>query len=426
MSVTYTLRYREVGASTWTTITGLSSKTATVTGLQAGVRYEVEITASGPGGESLPAAAARTTKCVAPAQPTASNVLAETASVSWSAVTGASSYKVFRDGVEAGTTSGTSLTVSGMTESNTHSVTVVAVNEDNDVSDQSTARSISTTALATGGTVSNITVGSVAYRVHTFSTTGSSSFVLNATRTVEHLIVGGGGGGGGGGFNDGRDIVATAPSYSYVGGFGGGGGGGGAGQVVSGSASRAANTYTVVVGAKGVGGEPKTGGWDVGCAGESGEDSSVFGLTASQGIGGHGGGNFNGNSDAYANGTSYKTGATNLVVGSGGGGGTSGSGFAGGAASLWTSWERVGAQGASSSSAGASPATTRYGVVAGTSSSISGTSVRYGDGGGGGSEWGVGTTGSRSTTAGSGGGGGEGRFAGTDGRDGIVILRYPV
>lgn len=80
---------------------------------------------------------------------------------------------------------------------------------------------------ATGGTVT--TDGD--YKIHTFSTTGTSSFVVSsisntpAYNLVEYLIVAGGGSGGRG----------TA-------------GGGGAGGVLTGSYSITAQTYNAIVG----------------------------------------------------------------------------------------------------------------------------------------------------------------------------------
>ena len=50
---------------------------------------------------------------------------------------------------------------------------------------------------ATGGSVSTITQNGVSYRVHEFTSTGTSSFnIVSGSGTVEYLIVAGGGGGG--------------------------------------------------------------------------------------------------------------------------------------------------------------------------------------------------------------------------------------
>ena len=53
---------------------------------------------------------------------------------------------------------------------------------------------------ATGGTVSEITVGSDNYRVHQFTPTGTSTLTVHGSGPVEYLIIAGGGGGGQPGF----------------------------------------------------------------------------------------------------------------------------------------------------------------------------------------------------------------------------------
>jgi hypothetical protein len=58
--------------------------------------------------------------------------------------------------------------------------------------------------LATGGTVTDIVVDGVPYRVHTFTTSGD--LVVTQGGEVEYLIVAGGGGGG----RSGRVSVAVA------------------------------------------------------------------------------------------------------------------------------------------------------------------------------------------------------------------------
>ena len=51
--------------------------------------------------------------------------------------------------------------------------------------------------VATGGTVTDTVIGGIPYRVHSFTTTGSSTFTVTRTGEVEYLILAGGGGGGG-------------------------------------------------------------------------------------------------------------------------------------------------------------------------------------------------------------------------------------
>lgn len=140
---------------------------------------------------------------------------------------------------------------------------------------------------ATGGAESTITIGSVSYRVHTFTTSGT--FTVIEPGTVDYLIVAGGGGGGG--------VI---------------GGGGGAGGVIRNSTELTTGDYPVVVGAGGRGGY----GWNSTTqGGEQGGNSSAFGEVA---IGGGGG--------AHHWGNSRPTG-TIIDGGSGGGGGYDNNGY---------------------------------------------------------------------------------------------------
>lgn len=129
----------------------------------------------------------------------------------------------------------------------------------NSSSSSSSSFSINPLLLSEGGT---ITV-SGGYRIHTFTVDTDSAFILNEARTVDYFIVGGGG--------------ATGNNNC--------GAGGGAGGVVSGSAYITPNLYPVIVGDGGV--NPST---EVSSYVGNGENSTVFGITASGGgQGGHGG-----------------------------------------------------------------------------------------------------------------------------------------
>lgn len=171
--------------------------------------------------------------------------------------------------------------------------------------------------IATGGTVSNITQGGVNYRVHSFTTTGTSTFTVTRSGPVEFLIVAGGGGGGshrgsGGGAGGALTgyITATAGSYNIVVGAGGNGGTGSDANGTSGANSSAFN-YTAVGGGNGVsrnrsassggsgggggtrgqGGSGTPGQGNSGGAGTQNSDSSTgSGNTTGHGAGGGGGG----------------------------------------------------------------------------------------------------------------------------------------
>ena len=101
------------------------------------------------------------------------------------------------------------------------------------------------TNTATGGTIT--TSGS--YRIHSFTTVGTSAFVPASSGSVEVLIVGGGGGGG--------------PAL-------GGGGGGGAVIRIPATNVSANTNYSIVVG-------------DGGASGTNGQNSSAFGAIAAGG-----------------------------------------------------------------------------------------------------------------------------------------------
>lgn len=278
---------------------------------------------------------------------------------------------------------------------------------------------------ATGGTVSDVVDSGVSYRVHTFSTVGTSDFVVTRGGEVEYLIVAGGGGGGG--------------RYH-------GGGGGGGGVLQHRGFSVTPQTYPIVVGDGGAAGlaDPNEA-----QRGSNGSNSSAFGQTALGGGGGGGNSTLqpgtSGGSGGGGSGSSYDL--TNQ-----GGDGTSGQGFRGGngIGSASNSALRVGGGGGGAGTRGmeavhgSSPAPGHGGD--GIPSTISGTLEYYGGGGGGGGladtpNMGLGgkggggngaESGVRYATAGENGkgGGGGGSDSSTnglgDGGSGVVIIRYRI
>jgi hypothetical protein len=87
--------------------------------------------------------------------------------------------------------------------------------------------------IGSGGNLSEVTIGGVTYRLHTFLSSGNSSFQVLRGGSMEYLVVAGGGGGGG-----------TSNANSQAG-FGG--------QVLTGSLNVGTGTFTVSVGAGGTG-----------------------------------------------------------------------------------------------------------------------------------------------------------------------------
>ena len=216
---------------------------------------------------------------------------------------------------------------------------------------------------ATGGTVTDITDSGVKYRVHTFSTIGTHSFVTTVGGEVEYLIVGGGGGGGG--------------RYHC-------GGGGGGGVLQHKGFSVTPQTYSIVVGDGGSSGLASP---DSAQRGGNGLNSTAFGQTA---LGGGGGGanstlftGSNGGSGGGGSGSSF-------ALTHQGGNGTIGQGSNGGngIGSASNSSLRVGGGGGGAGTRGMnaihgeSPGPGHGGD--GIPSTISGTLTYYGGGGGGG------------------------------------------
>ena len=226
-------------------------------------------------------------------------------------------------------------------------------------------------------------------------------------------------------------LQTVSASYLVVGGGGGaansGAGGGGAGGFLTGTSTlNPTLSYTVTVGAGGVGVSGGTA--------TNGASSTFNSVTASGGGNGGGGGN-NGGAGASSGGggnsggTSPSTSPSGQgnVGGSGGGSSEFGGGGGGGA----------GGTGATGASGGAVP---NPSGGAGTASSITGSSVTYAGGGGGGHQnqsgvvpsggaggGGNGATSALSATPGTanfGGGGGGGGSTGGNGGSGVVIISY--
>ena len=302
-------------------------------------------------------------------------------------------------------------------------------------------------AIAAGGGSNNSTGGTIttsgAYRIHSFTTTGTSTFRPSFSGSVEVLIVGGGGGGGSS--------------------LGGGGGGGGVIWMPSVNVS-ADTSYSIVVGA---GGAYETNGQNstaFGAIGAGGGTSGVINSNGTNGGSGGGAGSSNsgvlevgglssGNSLGTNSGTIYGNRGGNITVGQStnrlkgaGGGGAGGQGFD-------TDTNTIGDGGQTGAGSG--------GV--GITNAILGTSYYWaggggsgghisqfggwgglGGGGGGAGEGGAGTGGGSALTNGSngtmasnanggaggantGGGGGAGNYnggLGGTGGSGIVVIRY--
>jgi len=272
---------------------------------------------------------------------------------------------------------------------------------------------------ASGGAITTVTQGDTTYRVHTFTTVGTSTLTVSTVGNLgptEYLIVAGGGGGGRG--------------------RAGGGGGGGFLEGALNDGVLAAQNYSVVVGAGGLGATGSANG-------ANGGNSSVFGLTA---IGGGGGGS-NGAANSGNTGGSGGGSSTWTLVGANG---TAGQGNNGGGNPI--GWQTLVVTGGGGGA----------GLRGYNGTSTPGVNARNGDGGngrralmngniyapggggggdqgtiagiggfGGGGAGAIAAAGINATGIGAGGGGGGrnssgGEFNGGNGTAGIVIVRYPI
>ena len=301
-----------------------------------------------------------------------------------------------------------------------------------------------TTSKATGGSVSQITVGDVNYTLHEFTTSGTFTVQQSGNLTVDILLVGGGGAGG----------------YSSTNNAGGGGGGG---EVVllSSIVLNTGTNYTVTIGSGGTGGISTA---------TNGSSSSITNISSTIGLaaggvagklpstsvntsGSNGGGQGTGSTAQSGGGTSKTPSPTNFKNNGG-----TGSTYNFSSYSVYYAGGGGGAGGVGGN--GSSTTTTPSANVSkggnGYSTNFTGPNVSYGAGGGGGMydkgfyglyiidllPAGLGGTGGGGTGAitsstssgtirtvtnvtgyGSGGGGGA-NSAGGNGSSGVVYIRY--
>ena len=294
-------------------------------------------------------------------------------------------------------------------------------------------------AGATGGSETEITDQNISYKVHSFTTTGTSQIIVHKGGLFECLVVAGGGGGGN----------ANA-------------GGGGGGGVVIQTVFVHAGTYNVVVGTGNTSGtrDPGHGAvrdYDPYPTGRRGANSTVFNLLAIGGGNGGGddysgvdGGSGGGCGDDASvipgrgvqnqegsNGYGNRGGYTHINNKGGAGGGGAGEvGFdldpeiAGGAVNdLWTLLGRDGGNGVGSTIRTGS--IQYYGAGGGGSqrttadTDVPGAGIG-GKGGGGNGAVANGTGSAGSANTGGGGGGSSGATDGGNGGSGIVVVRYRI
>ncbi len=269
-----------------------------------------------------------------------------------------------------------------------------------------------------GGTITDITVGSNTYRVHTFTASGTFVVPTVGVSSVEYLVVGGGGGsssagGGAGGFRSGSLSVNSGQSYPITVGNGGAGTTGAGGTAGSNGGD---SVFSLITSTGGGGGG---GGWTGSACGEAA----------------HSGGSGGGGAATYETGGCFTTaiGGTG-TIGQGNNGGN-GSPHTGNSTELQT-----GGGGGAGAMGGTATASSPGNGGAGILSSISGSAVTYSGGGGGSASFtsggtgglGGGGSGGRADTGApgspgspnTGGGGGGTVGSALSGGSGIVIIRY--
>ena len=243
--------------------------------------------------------------------------------------------------------------------------------------------------VATGGTITTYTLGSINYKSHEFTSTGNFVVTsLGSSPIVDILIVAGGGGGG----------------------YDRGGGGGGGGFRTSTQTLGAASTFTVTVGTGGVGGTAGGG------ISSSGTNSSISGtgLTTIASTGGGRGAGIQAGVGVYYSASAGGSGGGGNPGSAPGAGNTGGyspvEGYTGG-----TSTD--GSQGAAGGGAGGPGGNNSGGAggIGATNTYKTGSAITYANGAGG-----------------SGASGGSARGAGSGGNtqataiDGVIVIRYVV
>ncbi|MES2287103.1 MAG: fibronectin type III domain-containing protein [Bacteroidota bacterium] len=173
----YTVKYKQTSSSTWTTISS-STTSKSISGLTASTSYQFQVQAVCSSAGALSALAAFTTTapssaCGTPVGLLSNSITSNSATLSWAAVIGASSYNVQYKAVSASawttiTSTTTSKLINGLIASTSYHFQVQAVCSNTGVY----SSSVSFTTLAATSTNSTITIGNgtSSYSAHPFGT----------------------------------------------------------------------------------------------------------------------------------------------------------------------------------------------------------------------------------------------------------------
>lgn len=186
-ATTYTLRYKLTSATTWTEVASLTATSYNVSGLTSGNTYEFQVKTTCNSGTSSYSTSKQftttsTTSCGVPANLVASNVAQTTATVTWGAVTSATSYSLrYKLSTASTWTTVSSLTaatynLTGLTAASTYDFQVSAT-----CASGTSAYSATTqfTTLTTGG--SYCAVGSSNYSYEWIATVAMNGFTNSSS-----------------------------------------------------------------------------------------------------------------------------------------------------------------------------------------------------------------------------------------------------
>jgi hypothetical protein len=328
-------------------------------------------------------------------------------------------YKYSTDGVNytafspAQTTS--PLTISGLTNGQSYSIYLKAVNANGDSSASSASNSITPTQfVATGGS----TTTSGGYKYHVFTSNGTFS-VSAGSRTVQTVCIAGGGGtstniaggGGAGGLSYNSGWTAGTGNYSIV--VGGGGGG-----AAKGNDTTFTGLTTAVGG--GIGAAQGSGPGGNGGSGGGGQGAGSAGqMVPGSGTAGQG------NSGGYGfSGASHGGGGGGGAGGVGGNAGSGPGGAGGSGTNSYSTWLSAISSLMTGISGWTTATSTGYIAGGGGGASYQSSGVSGGAGGGGNSGNASNGGGGSTPITNTGGGAGGGFSGNTSGASGLVIVRY--
>ncbi|MGB8694219.1 MAG: fibronectin type III domain-containing protein [Steroidobacteraceae bacterium] len=127
-AASYTVQYSTNGFATFTSTAAAAATSATVTGLTASTPYSFRVVANNATGSSVPSGAVSATTLAggvsAPPAPTLGAVTTTNVRLSWAAIPGATSYRLYRNGVLVWTGTATTRNQGGQVAGNTYSFTL--------------------------------------------------------------------------------------------------------------------------------------------------------------------------------------------------------------------------------------------------------------------------------------------------------------